>query len=127
MKIFKNGKIALILLLLASCSSDELGPHRDVAYLVEHNEERKAIIEICANDPGRYQFHPNCENALEAQKKRMLTGSNAVPPPPPIEELIRINPPDFYNWPKEERERYNAMTVEERTQYVEERQQRETN
>jgi len=62
----------LVLIGLASCSSDELGPPRDVAYYMEHDEERKAIIEKCSNDPGRLGVHPNCSNARRAQFKRHL-------------------------------------------------------
>jgi len=68
----KRGWFLLVLLVLASCSSDELGPPRDVAYYMEHDEERKEVIAKCSNDPGRYQLHPNCQNAYRADFKRRL-------------------------------------------------------
>jgi len=88
----KNGWFLLVLAVLASCSSDELGPRRDVAYYMEHDEERKEVIAKCDNDPGRLKLHPNCDNAYRARTERMLTGSNSVPAPPPLEELLRPPP-----------------------------------
>jgi len=108
----KNGWLLLVLAVLASCSSDELGPPRDVAYYMEHDEERKAVIAKCDNDPGRLELHPNCENAYAARTKMMLTSGNGTG--------IRPPPPGYFSWSQEERDKFNRLTHEEKDQYYEE-------
>jgi len=117
---FKKGCFLLIFSVLASCSSDELGPPRDVAYYMEHDEERKAIIAKCDNDPGRLKLHPNCDNAYRARTRLMFTGSNAVSAPPPIEDLLRPPPVNYSRMTQEEKNRYHSMTSEEKDRYNEE-------
>jgi len=107
----KNGWFLLVLAVLASCSSDELGPPRDVAYYMEHDEERKAVIAKCDNDPGRLELHPNCENAYTARTELMLTSGNTGSRPPP---------PGYFSWTQEERDKFNNLTREEKDQYYEE-------
>jgi len=121
----------LVLLVLASCSSDELGPPRDVAYYMEHDVERKAVIAKCDNDPGRLGLHPNCQNARRAQFKRHLglTESSAEPPrepkpPPSVEELMGL-PVNWSRMTPEEKARYRSMTEKEKNQYREEQKRQE--
>lgn len=52
-------------LLLISCTKDP-EPPRTVTYYREHADERKAMVETCADDPGSRGQAPNCVNARKA-------------------------------------------------------------
>jgi len=112
MTYIKKGWFLLVFLVLASCSSDELGPPRDVSYYMEHDEERNVIITKCDNDPGRLKLHPNCNNAYTARTRKMLTSGNGTG--------IRPPPPGYFSWPQEERDKFNKLTPEEKNRYYEE-------
>ena len=67
--------------VLTACnpaSSDEAAdarPVHDVAYFLDHPDERKAQIAECQNNPGELADTPNCKNAMAAQQKAMFRGS----------------------------------------------------
>jgi len=113
----KNRWYLPFLFVLASCSSDELGPSRDVAYYMEHDDERKTVIEKCGNDPGRYQFHANCTNAYQARDSKMFApgSGRAIPPPPPVAWLL-MGPKEQQQY----RDMIRDMTQEEIDAYNEE-------
>src|SRR6185369_662105 len=51
--------------LLVSCSKAP-EPARTVTYYREHADERKAMVELCADDPGTRAQDPDCVNAQQA-------------------------------------------------------------
>jgi len=84
----KNGWYLPALLVLASCSSDESGPSRDVehdvAYYIEHDEEREEMNEKCDDhllrymeaekDLELYEEPINCDSARTAGESIILFG-----------------------------------------------------
>jgi len=108
MKCIKFGFSLAALMALVSCSSGELGPPRDVAYYLEHEDERNAVIKKCENDLGRLGFEPNCKNALNARFKAPWRNNRVRPPPP-----------GYSKWTIEEIEHFRGLSEEERDKYYE--------
>jgi len=102
MNYLRNGCVLFVLIISVSCSKDDLGRNRDVAYYQECRNERDRVIEICKNDPGKYQLHPNCVNAYRA---RPITGDSDAP-------RCLIKPP--LNLMKMTQEEIEADTAEKR-------------
>ena len=63
--------VVLVSFALTGCFDDtpEAGPVQTVDWYKTHNDERKATLEGCANNPGELKGTPNCENALEAEEQ----------------------------------------------------------
>lgn len=69
-------------IFLAGCQGGPyaaLGPEHDVAWFKAHNYERKSVLSMCENDPGRYLTAPNCQNSAEAEKEVELTAPDEMP------------------------------------------------
>lgn len=56
-----------------SCDSKESEKQKtnSVQHYLDHADERKKQIAICANNPGDHEDDPNCVNAYEADKEAM--------------------------------------------------------
>jgi Tfp pilus assembly protein PilP len=57
--------ISSVLLALTACAEKE----QTVDWYEQNETERKAMIEKCKNNPGRYQNNPNCINAYTASDR----------------------------------------------------------
>jgi|GEM_PF-3478544 len=105
MNYIRNGCVFFILIILASCSKNgELGPQRDVAYYKECRNERDRVIEICQNDPGKYQLHPNCVNAYGAISP---LGDRDAP------SCLSRMPDNYFEMTEKEKEAYHAQNKAE--------------
>jgi uncharacterized lipoprotein YehR (DUF1307 family) len=59
--------ISSVLLALTACGEKE----QTVDWYEQNAPERKAMLEKCKNNPGRYQNNPNCINADTAENRLM--------------------------------------------------------
>ena len=64
-------------LLLSGCGQSE--PTHDVQYYLDHPDEMNTKIKQCENNPGELMKTPNCQNAMEAHSKKMLSGEGEMP------------------------------------------------
>jgi hypothetical protein len=67
----------LVVLMVAAASvlaGCEREPVRDVDYWSAHDQERKAKVEECANNPGEMDASANCVNAKKAESAKRLHG-----------------------------------------------------
>lgn len=76
-KTYLKALSAVILLTLGGCNSE---PTRDVQYYLDHSEEMKAKIEQCKNNPGELMKTPNCQNAIQAENRRVFDSNNSEMP-----------------------------------------------
>ncbi|OZI28915.1 hypothetical protein CEG14_23620 [Bordetella genomosp. 1] len=60
--------------LLSGCSPSE--KTQTVEYYMEHDDIRAAKIKECANNPGELGKTPNCQNAMTAENRRILSSEN---------------------------------------------------
>lgn len=56
--------------LVTGCSS-----HHDKKWYMQHDSERKAMIERCVNDAA-LRLEPDCQNAADAERRIRLFGNS---------------------------------------------------
>lgn len=69
--------ITLTGLALTGCFDDtteQATPTHDVEWFKTHDDERKATLTECSNNPGELKDTPNCTNAREAENQ-LASGS----------------------------------------------------
>jgi hypothetical protein len=67
------------LAVLAGCAESS-EPARSVSYYQEHPEERQAMVQRCADDPGSLGAQPNCVNAKRATAIEDIGSFKDLPP-----------------------------------------------
>ena len=61
--------ISVSLLIAGGCARDASTETKTVDYYVANTEERAAMLQQCASNPGELRDSPNCVNAREATRR----------------------------------------------------------
>lgn len=69
---------AAILCLATACTKQEKA--QTVDYYRAHPEERRALVQDCANDPARARDRPACINAKAAEFRESMGSVQDLPP-----------------------------------------------
>lgn len=72
-------------LLLSGCADkNPLGETQTVEWYKAHSDERKAMVELCKNNPGEYMAMPNCVNAHQANESAVWEKKGGFKAPKPM-------------------------------------------
>ena len=58
--------------LLPACKKETARSAHDVAWYVQHGDERAAMLSKCRNNPGELKDSPDCVNSAAAEEQGAL-------------------------------------------------------
>ncbi len=74
------GVAVTMLCLATACTRTEEESAQTVEYYRAHSEERRALVQACANDPARARNRPACINARAAEARESIGSLKDLPP-----------------------------------------------